>query len=474
MIARPLVWTAGPRSPVVRVALVVGLGLTTVLTQMPRTHADATPIVEQTFDNGDGRHRTVTTAGVIDADNAFFQDLGTNGRRCVTCHQSSEAWTITPAGVEQRFAVTEGLDPLFRSVDGSNCAGAVTDTVEQRREAYSLLLARGVIRIDLEVPAGAEFAIDEVDDPHGCGAPLTGVSTFRRPLPTTNLGFLSTVMWDGRKTVAGHAIRDDLLAQALEATVRHAEGAPPSFSQLREIVDFELGLFTAQLHDRRAGSLGERAARGGPRPLARQRFCIGINDPLGMLPEMPGACATAEGFDPNVFTLYDEWQRSPSPERRAIARGEAIFNTRQFVIEDVPGLNGHAQDPVKGPLTAGTCTVCHDTPNAGNHSVSMPLNIGIADASRRAPDVPLYTLRHLGTGETIQTTDPGRALVTGRWNDIGKFKGPILRALAARAPYFHDGSAATLADLIEFYDTRFELGLTAGEKADLLAFLRTL
>ena len=174
----------------------------------------------------------MTTAGVIDADNAFFQDLGTNGRRCVTCHQSSEAWTITPAGVEQRFAVTEGLDPLFRSVDGSNCAGAVTDTVEQRREAYSLLLARGVIRIDLEVPAGAEFA--------------------------------------------------------------------------------------------------------------------------------------------------------------------------------------------------------------------------------------------------RTTTDPGRALLTGRCNDIGKFKGPILRALAARAPYFHDGSAAGLADLIEFYDTRVEIGLTAGEKTDLRAFLRTL
>ena len=74
----------------------------------------------------------------------------------------------------------------------------------------------------------------------------------------------------------------------------------------------------------------------------------------------------------------------------------------------------------------------------------MPLDIGIAAASRRAPDVPLYTLRHLQTGETVQTTDPGRAMVTGRWDDISKFKGPILRALAARAPYFHDGSASSL------------------------------
>ena len=65
-------------------------------------------------------------------------------------------------------------------------------------------------------------------------------------------------------------------------------------------------------------------------------------------------------------------------------------------------------------------------------------------------------------------------MVTGKWNDIGKFKGPVLRALAARPPYFHDGSAATLADVINFYDMRFGIGLTSQEKADLVAFLQAL
>jgi cytochrome c peroxidase len=88
--------------------------------------------------------------------------------------------------------------------------------------------------------------------------------------------------------------------------------------------------------------------------------------------------------------------------------------------------------------------------------------------------MPLYTLRNKTTGEIKQTTDPGRAMVTGKWKDIGRFKGPILRALAARAPYFHDGSAKDLRAAIEFYDTRFGIGFTAQEKADLLAFLRTL
>ena len=88
--------------------------------------------------------------------------------------------------------------------------------------------------------------------------------------------------------------------------------------------------------------------------------------------------------------------------------------------------------------------------------------------------MPLYTLRNSWTGEVVQTTDPGRAMVTGKWRDVGKFKGPILRALAARPPYFHDGSAATLEDVVAFYDTRFNLRLTDAEKADLAAFLRAL
>ena len=48
------------------------------------------------------------------------------------------------------------------------------------------------------------------------------------------------------------------------------------------------------------------------------------------------------------------------------------------------------------------------------------------------------------------------------------------RGLAARAPYFHNGSAATLAEVVDFYDTRFAMHLTAQEKADLVAFLRSL
>lgn len=66
------------------------------------------------------------------------------------------------------------------------------------------------------------------------------------------------------------------------------------------------------------------------------------------------------------------------------------------------------------------------------------------------------------------------ALISGKWAHVATFKGPILRGLSGRGPYFHNGSAATLADVVEFYDSRFNMRLTAAEKADLAAFLGAL
>jgi cytochrome c peroxidase len=462
----------------VTAALILGGGgLAAVLGTAGRTAAGPPAIHALTFANAHGTHRTFTTdpSGSIDFTNPFFQDLGTNGRTCFSCHRPAQGWTITPEEVQARFQATAGLDPLFRANDGSNCEGADLSTIDARRSAFTLLLDKGLIRVEVAVPADAEFEIVEVDDPYRCNAPLIEPSLYRRPLPTTNLAFLSAIMWDGRETISGHAITADLVTQASSATTGHAEGVSPSPAQLQQIVEFQMSLFTAQTQATHAGSLTAQGARAGPDHLSAQPFCIGINDPLNMLPAMPGACVgPVAPFNPVASTSFAAWARAGSPGRRAIARGEAIFNTRPFVIDNVKGLNGGPSDPVAGPIAAGTCTVCHDTPNVGNHSVAMALDIGLADASRRTADLPLYTLQHKSTGEQLQTTDPGRALVTGRWRDVGKFKGPILRGLAARPPYFHNGAAATLDEAVDFYEERFNLGLTAQEKADLVAFLRAL
>jgi len=453
---------------------VCSLVVLTALAAVRHTAADEPQRNQLLFANGAGVQQTITTADSFDFDNPFFQDLGTNGRTCFTCHRPDQAWTVTPERIRERFLITGGLDPIFRNNDGSNCENADVSTLRKRRAAFSLLLAKGLIRIGIDVPANAEFTIEDVDDPYNCGAPTTKASLYRRPLPSTNLGFLSTVMWDGRETVKGQAIVDDLATQANDATTGHAQGAPLSLTQARDIVKFETGLFTAQTFDYGAGSLRGNGALGGPAALSTQPFCIGINDPLNLLPVMPGACPTSSGgLNPNVFTIFNAWDIALLPQRRSIARGEALFNTRSFAIDNVGGLNGGADDPIKGSFN-GTCTICHDTPNSGNHSISMPLNIGLTGADRRTPDLPLYTLRNKTTQESVTTTDIGRAMVSGKWSDIGKFKGPILRGLAARAPYFHNGSAATLEEAVDFYDTRFHIGLTTQEKKDLVAFLNAL
>ena len=417
--------------------------------------------------NATGVGRTVTPTGSIDTGNPFFRSIGTNGRACVSCHVASQGWTVTPDALQRRFVSTGGLDPVFRPNDGSVSPLADVSTIEARRAAYGMLLRRGLIRVGIGVPATAEFELSAVDDPYGY-ASAAELSLFRRPLPAANLGFLSAVMWDGRETLAGMTIGQDLAHQANDATEGHAQAAIPLTDEQRaEIVDFESGLFFAQALDFDAGLLNLAGAKGGPRELSETAFHLGINDTLGADPG-------GQAFNPEAMNLFAAWAgltgNRVNEARAAVARGEDLFNHKAIAIAGVRGLN----DALGAPVIGGTCTTCHNTPDVGNHSVSLPLDIGLTDASRRTPDMPLYTLRNKNTGETIQTTDPGRALITGKWKDVSRFKGPILRGLAARAPYFHNGFAGSLPEVVDFYDGRFAIGFTAQEKADLVAFLRSL
>ena len=423
--------------------------------------------------NPTGLTATVSTSGSIDLGNEFFQDLGTNGRRCVSCHLPTAGWSTTPAQVQLAFLATRGgaiddgvgLGAIFRTTDGANSPDADVSTLAARRAAYSMLLTHGVIRVSMPVPADAEFELVDVQDPYG-HASAADLSMFRRPLPATNLAFLSAVMWDGRETFADQSIHFDLSDQANGATQGHAQGDPLTDDQRESIVDFESSLFTAATFDYNAGATNTSGANGGPYALSNQDFYIGIND-------LFGDSQTHAPFNPVAFNIYDAWAGSHDSDRAAVARGQAIFNTRHMSIEGVGGIN---DNPAFGSPAHvdGTCTTCHDSPNAGDHSTSVPLNIGIVDPARHGADFPVYTFRNKTTGATVRVTDPGRAMVTGRWIDMGKFKGPILRGLAARAPYFHDGSGETLADVVDFYNDRFQMHLSKGDKSDLVAFLRTL
>lgn len=464
------------------------------------------PIVAQA--NPDGAALTVSASGFIDTANPFFAPMG-NGRSCASCHAEGNGWSITPAGLRLRFTQSAGADPVFRLVDGANSPNAAAGTLDQKRAAYSMLLTKGVIRVGLAMPANAEFTLLRADDPYGF-ASAKELSLFRRPLPSANLKLLSTVMWDARETrtvVAGStttagancvrnanpalcyaSVDSSLLTQASDAVRGHAEAAQElSAAAQRSIVDFESGLFTAQQTSSVAGSLLEGGAAGGPLALSNTVFYFGINDLDA------GDYRTLAPFTRNVMTMFGAWRNlgapAPAPRpapgqrpqppaapsaqnlaRASIARGEALFNTRPFNITRVAGFN----DVQRGANVRGSCASCHSAPNAGSHSVPLLADIGVADGRLRTPDMPLYMLRNSSTGETMETTDPGQAMLTGRWRDVGKMKVPVLRGLAARAPYFHNGAQADLAGVVRFYDRRFQIGFTPQEVADLTAFLKAL
>ncbi len=407
----------------------------------------------QPFANARGFAATFSTAGSIDLDNLFFKSLGSNGRTCVTCHSPSTGWTVNPTDIVSRFNATNGLDPIFRPNDGAVCANANVSTVQARSNAYSLLLRRGVFRIDLPVPSDRDFDLVNATGVY-CNNPMQSqfLPLFRRPLPSTNLKFLASVMWDGRESKPGLTVRESLLNQANNATVGHAQSLSQLSPEDRErIVNFELGLFTAQISS--LAALNSSGVNGGPKFLADVPFTIGTNFP--------------PNFDPSIFNLFNLWRTRPnSAGQAAIARGEQIFNTKKFRIRNVAGLPSADFE--------GTCGTCHNTPNVGSFSAPGFVNIGIGAANRRTVDMPLFTFRNKSTGATIAVSDPGRALVTGKWDDIGKFKVPSLRALPTRAPYFHDGSAQSIEDVIGFYVGRFGINMNPQEQADLSAFLRSL
>ncbi|MDB5822279.1 MAG: cytochrome [Herminiimonas sp.] len=445
--------------------------------------------------NASGQSETFSSAGFIDHTNPFFKPFG-NGRSCASCHGEAEGWSVTPASVLARFTQSSGNDPLFTGSDGANSPLADLSTADARRAAWNLLLARGLFRIGLPVPTNAEYDLAAVDDPYGY-ASSKDLSLFRRPLPTTNLRFSAAVMWDGRETYldpASHLCFAGSTScyassdinygnQANHAVQGHAQfPAGLSDADRNAIVAFEQSLFSAQIFDNAAGSLTGAGASGGATSLAKQTFYFGIND------SSDGDYQTHAAFSNQVIRAFDAWSagaNSTAPStaladadtppanaaaltaaRQSVARGQAIFNGRPIFIDNVAGMPAAS--------VRGSCATCHDTPNAGSRSTPLLFNIGVDAAVRRSADVPLYTLRNKTSGATVQTTDPGLALVSGRWQDIGRFKTPALRGLAARAPYFHDGSAQDLAAVVAFYNERFKIGFTPQEAADLTAFLRSL
>jgi hypothetical protein len=461
------------------------------------------------------------------ATNAFFQSLGTNGRSCFTCHQPASGMSISLANINQRFAKFGLRDPLFAPVDGSTCPKNVPadDTagapVEGKKgtgsgslaDAYATLLKRGLIRVAIPLnapPRGngsapvTEFTIEVVSDPYGCntdpqfdqdaadgqpildpdtGKPLQIISVYRRPRMSANLNFATTafafpgpptittpaassgnIMWDGREPT--------LLSQAHDATLGHAQATvAPTDAQVQQIVSFESAFFSAQVV--------------GPHDLVLTD--LSLAGPVVLSSEPPG-----QHTPPTTFALYSVWLTPPSglpnkPQRESIARGEVVFNTKVFQITNDAGINALPTPTTPSAPITGACSACHSQKYSGNDTFTgaqQDQGIGGTSVSFGGPApstfLPIFKITckagvPLGFhGDTILTNDPGRALITGKCADVGKLTVPQLRGLAAHPPYFSDGSAKTLAEVVDFYDKRFHINFTAQEKQDLVNFLNSL
>lgn len=378
--------------------------------------------------NAGGHAATFSTQGQVDLTGEYFQAQGSNGRSCASCHIPEEAWSITPSTLERVFRESEGLHPIFNSLDANNPALPL-GTVEERRAAYSMLLTRGVFRRGGALRADREWDLIAVDDPHGF-ATLTRLVQWRRGMPTINFALGSaTVNWDGGNSV-GSDQAAGLANQAARNVTGGQQGPPAPPEVIADIVAFERSLSSAQLIVPGVGRLDSDGARGGPEALSQMEKRAGR------------------------FDLFDAWAGHENPRRARIARGQEVFNA----------------------VNAGgrSCRGCHDSANNGTSTADRLFDIGTASAAARTPDLPLYTFRNRSTGQTRQLTDSGRGNVTGRWDDLGRFKTPTLRALAARPPYFHNGTAETLEDVVRHYETHLGFVFTDEEREDLVAFLNAL
>jgi hypothetical protein len=409
------------------------------------------------WEDTSGRFRLLNKSGEVETKgHPFFTPLGSNGRSCVTCHQPTNAMSLSLDLIRLRWADTNGKDPLFAAVDGSNCPVLPQD----RQESHSLLLERGLVRIPLPWPpvtdsdrrVKPDFRIEVVRDPTGCNKNPASISVYRRPRVAANLQYIAlpgdTLMADGRERT--------LQSQAASAVLAHEQAsAAPTRAQLQQIEDFERQLFMAQEIDVLGGLLEEP---GGPPLLGADNLANGVAG-IGAVP--------AAG---NLVASFDPWRNASAAKlairqrafRESVLRGVDLFASREFRLADGK---------------PGTCATCHGP------GINRAIDIGTTNlpTAKESPELPLFRITcdaaappHPQLGRSFLTQDPGRALITGRCADAGSILTQQFRGLSARAPYFANGSARDLSELIDFFDRRFKIGLTDKEKQDLVNFLSIL
>ncbi|WP_338466183.1 hypothetical protein RXV95_11450 [Novosphingobium sp. ZN18A2] len=453
------------------------------------------------YKNDQGTLRLLLAGGKLNTKgHPFFEALGSNGRACVTCHQPADAMSLSAATARERWDATDGKDPLFAAYDGSNCPTLPQD----KRASHSLLLERGLFRIQLPWPVKKwngrpvtpDFKIEVVRDPTGCNSgpvygPLHGnISVYRRPRPVANMKYLLAVGFpfdpkqgfalprDPRtgKILSGNIMADNrvgtLRLQMEDAGATHLQMLSRlTEKQIARIEDFEKRIYTAQQISKAGGSLDTMGAKGGPAHLRNSK---------------PGALGS---IGEPVWREFAKWEHiSPedaktlTPEqlafRQSVARGAKVFREKMFLISDSSGINSRIGfgNPVRN-----SCVFCHNMSQMGNDVAPGQVDLGTTTMpfADPAPELPLFRITclkkpHPHYGRVFYTMDPGFGMTTGRCADVGKITLQSMRGLAARAPYFSNGSAKDLRAIVDYYDRRYDIGYTEQEKQDLVNLMSVL
>ncbi len=168
-----------------------------------------------------------------------------------------------------------------------------------------------------------------------------------------------------------------------------------------------------------------------------------------------------------VGVPVDEMSRALATYIRAQMSGNSRFD--RYIRGERTLLSLEEQNGLRLFRGRGMCTVCHEEPHFTDERLH---NTGVAWTP--------------GSGATTgHFVDDGGAPTTGVPGAIGAFKTPTLREVARTAPYMHDGSMATLDEVIDFYDRGgranpfldrdlHPLGFSDDDKRALVAFLQTL
>ena len=348
---------------------------------------------------------------------AFFdrRPVGQDGNRrsCADCHMANDAFQLSPAQVEARFQALQwerqrnpqADDPLFRSIDADDFR-----TNGANAEDYTNLRQNALVRIVFPLPANIRLI-----DPETNLASSEAVVDVWRMVPTVNdvalTGPGNANPWPrGPNHFGGYQLdarMGSLQQQALGALISHAEiTEPPPSGLLDDLTAFQRALFTNE----RVRALAD-ALSAGTAPLPDP------DPPLDALEErgkavFERACAQCHGgpsqttAQPPIGRFHDILTQCPRPVDTAVPP--------RFVFA-----------PCSPSLAR----------NARTYEITLP------------------------SGTTLRRTssDPGRALLTGfvggapPTDDWNKFDVPGLRGIGRTAPYFHNNSAASLAEIVDHY-----------------------